>query len=99
MKKINAMNIAYDFIKNMNPSFWDGNGNKPDSFKDYSRQYSLTIGINLEITFVYDELDGWHHCCDLVYESDNSSFDLLSGDRIDSIINITNTIMDLCKDY
>lgn len=42
---------------------------------------------------------GWCHYCDLVYQSDDSSFDMLSGHGIDSILNVTDTVMDLCRDY
>lgn len=49
--------------------------------------------------FVYNEEDGWCHYCDLVYQSDDSSFDMLSGYGIDSILNVTDTVMDLCRDY
>lgn len=62
-------------------------------------QYPLTDDVNLEITFVYNEEDGWCHYCDLVYQSDDSSFDMLSGHGIDSILNVTDTVMDLCRDY
>lgn len=99
MKRVIAIAAAYSFIKDMNPDFWDGKGKKTDSFKDYPWQCSLNEDVNLEITFVYNEVDGWHHCCDLVNKSDNSSFDMLSGNSINSVIDLTNTIMDLCKDY
>ena len=46
-----------------------------------------------------NEEDGWCHYCDLVYQSDDSSFDMLSGYGIDSILNVTDTVMDLCRDY
>ncbi len=59
----------------------------------------LTDDVNLEITFVYNKEDGWCHYCDLVYQSDDSSFDMLSGHGIDSILNVTDTVMDLCRDY
>ena len=59
----------------------------------------ITDDVNLEITFVYNEEDGWCHYCDLVYQSDDSSFDMLSGHGIDSILNVTDTVMDLCRDY
>lgn len=99
MKRVKAIVIAHDFIENMNPDLWNGIGNKQKSFKDYSQQHSLTKNVNLEITFVYNEVDGWHHCCDLVNKSDNSSFDMLSGNSINSVVDLTNTIMDLCRDY
>lgn len=59
----------------------------------------IVDGINLEITFAYDEEDGWHHYCDLVYTKDNSSFDLMSGYGIDSKLNVIDTVMDICRDY
>ena len=99
MKRVKTIVIAHDFIENMNPDLWDGVGKKPDSFKDYPWQCSLNENVNLEITFVYNEIDGWHHCCDLVSKSNNESFDMLSGNSINSVIDLTNTIMDLCKDY
>ena len=68
-------------------------------FDDRAWQYPLTDDVNLEITFVYNEEDGWCHYCDLVYQSDDSSFDMLSGYGIDSILNVTDTVMDLCRDY
>lgn len=46
---------------------------------------------------VYDF--GKRRDCDLVYQSDDSSFDMLSGHGIDSILNVTDTVMDLCRDY
>lgn len=99
MKRVKAIVTAYSFIKDMNPDFWDGNGKKPGSFKDYPWQCSLNEDVNLEITFVYNEIDGWHHCCDLVSKSNNESFNMLSGNSIKSVIDLANTIMDLCKDY
>lgn len=42
MERAKAIIIAHDFIENMNPDHWNGVGNKPKSFKDYSQQRSLT---------------------------------------------------------
>ena len=99
MKRNKATVITNAFFIDMNPDFWRGEGDKPESFKDYPWRYQLTDEVDLEITFVFDEEDGWHHCCDLVYKSDDSSFDVLSGYGIDSVLNLTDTIMDLCRDY
>lgn len=88
-----------DFFADMNPSLWNGSTSMPKSFDDRAWQYPLTDDVNLEITFVYNEEDGWCHYCDLVYQSDDSSFDMLSGYGIDSILNVTDTVMDLCRDY
>ena len=94
-----ATKIVTEFLKDMNPDMWSGNGNKPESFDEHSWQYALTDDVNLEITFVNNEEDGWCHYCDLVYASDNTSFDMLSGYGIDSVQNIIDTGLDLCRDY
>lgn len=99
MTREKATSIVNKFFKDMNPTFWNGEGEKPSSFKVIPWQYPLTDEVNLEITFVCDDEDDWHHCCDLVCSSDNSSFDMLSGYGIDSPLNLIDTIEDLCRDY
>lgn len=99
MKIEKATKIVTEFLKDMNPDMWNGNGNKSESFDEHGWQYSLTDDVNLEITFVNNEEDGWCHYCDLVYASDNVSFDMLSGYGIDSVQNIIDTVLDLCRDY
>lgn len=99
MTKEKATEIVSEYLKDMNPDIWDGNGNRPTSFDDRAWQYSLTNEVNLEITFVNNEEYGWCHYCDLVYASDNTSFDVLSGYGIDSVQNIIDTVLDLCRDY
>lgn len=99
MKRETAEKIVKDFFNQMNPEMWNGNGNRPTSFDDRAWQYPLTNEVNLEITFVNSEEDGWCHYCDLVYASGNSSFDMLSGYGIDSVQNIIDTVLDLCRDY
>ena len=99
MKIEKATKIVTEFLKDMNPDMWNGNGNKPESFDEHGWQYSLTDDVNLEITFVNNEEDGWCHYCDLVYASDYVSFDMLSGYGIDSVQNIIDTVLDLCRDY
>lgn len=68
-------------------------------FDERPWQCEIVDGINLEITFAYDEEDGWHHYCALVYAKDNNSFDLISGYGIDSKLNVIDTVMDICRDY
>lgn len=99
MKRETAEKIVKNFFNQMNPGMWSGNGNRPISFDDRAWQYPLTNEVNLELTFVNNEEDGWCHYCDLVYESDNVSFDMLSGYGIDSVQNIIDTVLDLCRDY
>ena len=99
MTREKAAGIVSECLKEMNPDMWNGNGSKPASFDNRAWQDPLTSEVNLEITFVNNEEDGWCHYCDLVYESDNSSFDMLSGYGIDSVQNIIDTVLDLCRDY
>ena len=99
MKRETAEKIVKNFFNQMNPDMWSGNGNRPISFDDRAWQDPLTNEVNLELTFVNNEEDGWCHYCDLVYESDNVSFDMLSGYGIDSVQNIIDTVLDLCRDY
>ena len=79
-----ATKIVTEFLKDMNPDMWDGNGDKPASFDERSWRYPITMNIDLEITFAKDEEDGWRHYCNLVRLSDDSSFGMLSGYGIDS---------------
>lgn len=99
MTREKATRIVNDFFNDMNPILWNGEGNKPESFDERPWECKIVDGINLEITFANDEVDGWHHYCDLVFTSDNSSFDMLSGYGIDSPQNIIDTVFDLCRAY
>lgn len=51
MTREKATKIVTEFLKDMNPDMWNGNGNKPESFDEHSWGYSLTDDVNLEITF------------------------------------------------
>lgn len=99
MKREVAEKIAEEFFDDMNPDFWNGEGQFPKTFDSRSWQYPLNDKVVLEITLGYDEIDGWKHFCDLIYISTNDSFDMLSGYGIDSSFNLIDTIMDLCRDY
>lgn len=99
MDRTKAAAIVNDFFADMNPSLWNGSTSMLKSFDDRAWQYPLTDDVNLEITFVNTEEEGWCHYCDLVYQSDDSSFDMLREYGIDSILNVTDTVMDLCRDY
>ena len=97
MTREKAKNIVDAFFKDMNPTFWNGTGNKPDTFREETWETELTNDVHLEIVFVKD--DKWNHYCDLVYTSNGESFDMLSGYGIDSPLNLIDTIMDLCREY
>ena len=99
MTRARANAIVNDFFRDMNPTFWNGSGNKPFTFNEKIWEYPLTEKTYLEITLVYDDVDGWHHCCDLVDTKSNDSVEMLSGYGIDSALNLVDTVMDLCRDY
>lgn len=98
MTREKAKNIVDAFFKDMNPTFWNGKGNKPQTFKEQIWEFSLTDNVSLEITLSQDDNE-WNHYCDLVYTFSGESFDMLSGYGIDSPLNLVDTIMDLCKEY
>lgn len=98
MRYNKARKIAQDFMNNMNPSMWDGNGITPSTFDDRILEYDLSQDVSLDISFQIDEY-GWCHCCELVDRISNEMIEILTGYGIDSIPNLTNTIMDICKDF
>lgn len=98
MTREKAENIVNDFFKEMNPTFWNGKGNKPQTFREETWEFNLTDDVSLEIVSAQDD-EEWNHYCDLVYTSSGESFDMLSGYGIDSPLNLIDTIMDLCKEY
>ena len=87
-----AKNIVDAFFKDMNPTLWNGKGNKPQTFKEQIWEFSLTDSVSLEITFSQDDNE-WNHYCGLVYTSSRESFDMLSGYGIDSPLNLVDTIL------
>ncbi|UWG70743.1 MAG: hypothetical protein [Bacteriophage sp.] len=58
MTREKAENIVNDFFKEMNPTFWNGKGNKPQAFKEQIWEFSLTDNVSLEITLSQDEMSG-----------------------------------------
>ena len=100
MKNIKATTIVNRFYEEINPDMWDGSGKMPDSFDTHAWEYPLTDTVHLELAFGYDESNGgWKYFCDLVYSSDNSSFDMTSGHEINSPQNMINSVMQLCREY
>ena len=94
MIRARANTIVNDFFRDMNPTFWNGSGNKPSTFNEGIWEYPLTEETHLEITFAYDDVDGWHHYCDLVDTKSNDSVEMLSGYGIDSALNLADNSSD-----
>lgn len=75
-----AREIARDFLSKMNPSGWNGIGDKPDTFnnKDHIK-YHLDghHEIEVDVYYEYDAGDNsWWHFCDV---RDNTSGDKILG--------------------
>lgn len=99
MTREKASMIANDFFKNMNPTFWNGYGNKPFTFDERIWEYDLSKYDKLDISFYYDEIDAeWEHCCEIVDKQSNEMIEILTGYGINSILNLVDTIMDICRD-
>lgn len=96
-EKANA--IANDFFKDMNPDFWNGNGKKPTSFDERIWEYELSEYDWLDISMYCNEDDEWVHCCEIVDKSSDTMTEMLTGCRIDSILNLVDTILDLCRGF
>lgn len=98
MTREKASMIVNDFFKQMNPTFWNGEGNKPDTFDERIWEYELSEYDDLNICLYYDGTD-WVHCCEIVDRQSDTMTEMLTGYGIDSALNLVDTIMDLCKEY
>ena len=94
-----AFKIAQEFMNDMNPTMWDGNGDVPSTFDDRCLGSDLSPDMRLDISFLYDNEDGWRHCCELVNVASNEMVEILTGYGIDSVQNLANAILDICKNY
>lgn len=100
MKREKAEVIANDFFKDMNPTFWSGIGEKPFTFNELIWEYELTEYDDLNISIYYDDIDKeWVHCCEIVDKKSDTMTEMLTGYGIDSILNLIDTIMDICREY
>ena len=100
-----AEKTAENFIQNRNPTAWDGNGKRPNEFSkrcctyDFGSPYVL-----LDVYFEYDAEDKkWGHVCEIVDKKSSAGMvgmrERLSGYGVDSVMNIADTIFDICSTY
>lgn len=100
MKREKAYEIANEFLKQMNPDLWDGNGEKLSTLNEVIWECELSEYDNLNISMEYSEEDRcWMHRCAIVDNKSDTMVEMLSGYGIDSIENLTDTILDICKGY
>lgn len=96
-----ARRIAEDFISEMNPDNWDGIGEKPNSFNTLIKTYDIDSKNNneLDISFDYDKEEKcWMYYCELRDKINEELIIPLHGYGIDSVQNLTDTIMDICSE-
>ena len=89
--------IANEFIHEMNPTRWNGNGEIPIGFDTRVMEFATDMpDVLLDVSFeLYEEIDGnshWDHYCELVQESSDTIVDCAHGYGVDSPQNIADTI-------
>ncbi len=100
MERQKAYDIANSFLTEINPDYWDGKGEKPSSFVELIWEYDLSEYDRLDISMEYSEEDKcWIHFCEIVDKKNNMMTEILTGYGIDSVENLTDTILDICKEY
>lgn len=100
-----ARKIAEDYIKEYNPTNWNGEWLQPEGFLcGMIKTYDIgsVNGNELDISFEYldeDESDtpGWTHYCELRDKETGDLMIPLHGYGIDSVQNLVDTIMDICS--
>lgn len=93
-----AAEIARDFIAKANPTNWNGIGEEPAGFNQKVHTYGIDSvnGNVLDLSLEFDEQDGWCHCCELVDKQSDCMIEMLHGYGIDSLQNLTDSILDIC---
>lgn len=97
MTRKDAEKIAQDFFKRCNPEMWDGNGEKPKSVDTRIYEIPLPGFVRLDLSIADDGVDGWCHFCEIVDIISDEMVEMQSGYGIDSIPNLTDTILGLVE--
>lgn len=100
MTRQKAEAIVNDFFKDMNPQFWNGEGEKPETFDERIWECDLGEYDWLDISMEYREEDGgWLYFCEIVDKKSDCLTECLSGYGIDSPLAMIDTVMDLCRGF
>ena len=94
---LKAIEIAEKHLKTSNPSMWGGDGDQPSGFDTRIITYPIDQGTELDISFEYEESDGWLHLCELREKASGDLLAMLHGYGIDSVPNLADTIEDICN--
>ena len=96
-----AENIAKDFISKMNPTSWNGQGERPMQFDTRICTYdfgSPLVELDISFDYNYNEME-WEHYCEIVDKKTEDLCVPLHGYGIDSYLNLADTILDICNSY
>lgn len=96
-----AREIARDFLFKMNPSGWNGIGDKPNDLDTRIITYKIDDDVELDlsienIAFEDDEDPEWTTCCELRWCDDGELLEIFSSDSICDEREIAFTIVDCC---
>lgn len=104
MNRTEAERIAKEFLNETNPDMWNGKDGKPDNFDTRIFTYDIQSANNneLDISLEYEEnpetgKKEWTHCCELRDKGNGDLIEIQHGYGIDSVLNLTDTILDICR--
>lgn len=91
-----ATAMANAYLQRMNPSNWDGRGDKPADVDTSAMSYDIPGDSHRRIDISFDVDDGeWCHLCQLVDTQSKRVIEFEHGYGVDSVLNLTDIIMDL----
>lgn len=94
--------IAKEFLYEMNPANWDGQGEMSAGFDTRTMEFitdmpDVLLDISFELCMEDDGTFWWEHCCELVQESSDTIIERVYGYGINSVQNLTDTISQLLE--
>lgn len=91
-----ATAMANAYLQRVNPCNWDGRGDKPSDVDTSSMSFDIPGDSCHRMDISMDIDDGeWCHLCQLVDTKSNRVIEYEHGYGVDSVLNLTDTIMDL----
>ena len=91
-----ATAMAKAFLLRMNSNSWDGRGEKPSDVETNAMSFDIPGDACHRLDISIDIDDGeWCHLCQLVDIQSKIVIEFEHGYGVDSILNLTDTIMDL----
>lgn len=91
-----AIAIAKEHLRRMNPSLWDGTGDRPESFDPIILTHPVDDENELDISFEEDRPGQWIHLCELRDRESEELMEIMSGNGINSEEALAETIRAIC---